>query len=256
MRGKPGDVRRRPPQVAPVPPAARLAPVVRRALAELRRGLAPPAASPAARGRPAPRWRCSTTTPSTGERPAFVRARLFRYELTTRRGAARDRRVVATAADRARSRRRWASLAAEHERRRGGAMIRGPDRAPVGRDTRGTAMPDPVADYETAASGFAERAGAVRRATSAGRRPARGGRRRTSSTTSWAAPPYYTEAWGGQVPDVPDDADRATRYTRRYRALADTCRQPGVLEQMVAVTARRRRDPGRDDVRHPTRPTR
>ena len=47
-------------------------------------------------------------------------------------------------------------------------------------------------------------------------------------------PPYYTEAWGGQVPDVADDADRADPlHARESAALADTCRQPGVLEQMV-----------------------
>ena len=35
------------------------------------------------------------------------------------------------------------------------------------------------------------------------------------------------------MPDVPEDADRATRYRARAEALADTCRQPGVLDQMV-----------------------
>ena len=32
---------------------------------------------------------------------------------------------------------------------------------------------------------------------------------------------------------MPEDADRATRYTAEFRALAAACRQPGVLEKMV-----------------------
>jgi uncharacterized protein (TIGR03086 family) len=93
-------------------------------------------------------------------------------------------------------------------------------------------MPDPVVDYETAASGFA----AVL---------ARCGDDLSMPTPceEWTVqdlvdhvmggPPYYASAWGGQAPDVPEDADRATRYVAGYRALAETCRQPGVLEQMV-----------------------
>ena len=93
-------------------------------------------------------------------------------------------------------------------------------------------MPDAVADYETAAGGFA---GVL----------AQCGDDLSMATpcAEWTAqdlvdhvlggPPYYTAAWGGQVPEVADDADRATRYTAEYRALADTCRQPGVLDQMI-----------------------
>lgn len=93
-------------------------------------------------------------------------------------------------------------------------------------------MPSQVADYETAASGFA---GVLAQCGDDLSMP--------SPCEGWSAqdvvdhvmggPPYYAEAWGGQAPDVPDDADRATRYSAGYRALADACRQPGVLEQMI-----------------------
>ena len=93
-------------------------------------------------------------------------------------------------------------------------------------------MPDAVADYETAASGFADVLAQCGDDLSM-----------PSPCEGWAAqdvvdhvmggPPYYTEAWGGTVPEVPADADRAARYGAESRALADTCRQPGVLERMV-----------------------
>jgi uncharacterized protein (TIGR03086 family) len=94
-------------------------------------------------------------------------------------------------------------------------------------------MPDPVADYETAASGFAgvlARCGDDLGMAS----PCEGWTAQDVVDHVMGGPPYYAEAWGGQVPDVPDDADRATRYTAQYQALADTCRQPGVLDKMVS----------------------
>ena len=93
-------------------------------------------------------------------------------------------------------------------------------------------MPDAVQDYETAASGFAAVLAQCGDDLSM-----------PSPCEGWAAqdvvdhvmggPPYYAKAWGGQAPEVPADADRATRYATEYRALADVCRRPGVLEQMV-----------------------
>ena len=94
-------------------------------------------------------------------------------------------------------------------------------------------MPDPVEDYETAASGFA---GVLAKCGDDLSMP--------SPCEGWTAqdvvdhvmggPAYYATAWGGQAPEVADDADRATRYSAESQALAETCRKPGVLEQMVA----------------------
>ena len=95
-------------------------------------------------------------------------------------------------------------------------------------------MPEPVADYETAASGFASVLAQCSDEDLSRPSPCEGWTAKDIVDHVTGGPPYYAEAWGGQAPDVPDDADRATRYRAGYQALADTCRQPGVLEQMVA----------------------
>ena len=93
-------------------------------------------------------------------------------------------------------------------------------------------MPDAIADYETAASSFAS---VLRQSGDDLSSP--------SPCAGWTAqdvvdhvmggPPYYTAAWGGEVPDTAEDASRADRYTAEYQALLETCRRPGVLEQMI-----------------------
>ena len=93
-------------------------------------------------------------------------------------------------------------------------------------------MPDAVADYETAASAFAgvlAKCGDDLSVPS----PCEGWTAQDVVDHVMGGPPYYTKAWGGEVPAVSDDADRAERYTAESRALADTCRKPGVLERMV-----------------------
>ncbi len=93
-------------------------------------------------------------------------------------------------------------------------------------------MPDPVDDYETAAKGFAEvlaRCGDDLSVPS----PCEGWTAQDIVDHVGGGAPYYAEAWGGEVPPIPDDADRATRYEIQARAFADTCRKPGVLEQQV-----------------------
>jgi uncharacterized protein (TIGR03086 family) len=94
-------------------------------------------------------------------------------------------------------------------------------------------MPDQVADYETAASGFAGVLAQCGDDLSMAS-PCEGWTAQDVVDHVMGGPPYYAEAWGGQAPDVPDDADRATRYTAESRALATTCRQPGVLDKMIA----------------------
>ena len=168
----------------------------------------------AARGRPPRRWRCSTTTPSTAQPPG-VRARppvpLRAHDPT---GAARDRRVVATPADRhppgADGLRPPLSTTAR--RRRDDPRAR-----PTRRSRRrgGTAMPDPVADYETAASGFADvlaqcgddlsGAVALRGMDGAGRRRPRHGRHRRTTRRRGA----------GRCPTSPTTPTWPTRYTAR-----------------------------------------
>jgi uncharacterized protein (TIGR03086 family) len=94
-------------------------------------------------------------------------------------------------------------------------------------------MPEPVADYETAASGFASVLAQCRDEDLSRPSPCEGWTAKDIVDHVTGGPPYYADAWGGQAPDVPDEADRATRYQAGYQALADTCRQPGVLDQMV-----------------------
>ena len=93
-------------------------------------------------------------------------------------------------------------------------------------------MPDQVADYETAASGFADVLAKCPDDLSMPS-PCEGWTAQDVVDHVMGGPPYYARAWGGEVPEVPADADRATRYTTEYRTLADVCRKPGVLEQKV-----------------------
>jgi uncharacterized protein (TIGR03086 family) len=93
-------------------------------------------------------------------------------------------------------------------------------------------MPDPVVDYETAASGFAEVLAQCDDDLSMPS-PCEGWSAQDVVDHVMGGPPYYAAAWGGQAPEVDAGADRATRYAAESRALADTCRQPGVLDQMV-----------------------
>ncbi len=104
-------------------------------------------------------------------------------------------------------------------------------------------MPDPVADYETAAGGFAERAGAVRRATSAWPSPCEGWTAQDIVDHVMGGTSYYTEAWGGQVPDVPDDADlrdalptAAYRAARRHVPAAGRARSDGGRHRSAAAS--------------------
>ena len=93
-------------------------------------------------------------------------------------------------------------------------------------------MPDAVADYETAAKGFTE---VLAQCPDDLGMP--------SPCEGWSAqqivdhvaggPPYYAREWGGEVPDVPAGADRATRYGTEAQALANTCRHAGVLDRVV-----------------------
>ena len=96
-------------------------------------------------------------------------------------------------------------------------MIRGPNRRTGRRAARG-GRPCPIRSWTTRRPRAASpRCWRSAKRPQRRRRRARGGRPRTSSTTSWAAPSYYTDAWGGQVPDVPDDADLPTRYATLRR---------------------------------------
>lgn len=92
-------------------------------------------------------------------------------------------------------------------------------------------MPDPVTDYETAAGGFArvlERCDDLTIPT-----PCPGWTAKELVEHVVGGTSYYTEAWGGKVPELADDIDPAARYRALAAALAETCRRPGVLEQVV-----------------------
>ena len=94
-------------------------------------------------------------------------------------------------------------------------------------------MPDPVADYETAASGFAgvlaqcgddlSDAVAVRGLDGAGRRRPRDGRHRRTTRRRGA----------GRCPTCPTTPTAPPATPRSTAPSPTTCRQPGVLEQMV-----------------------
>jgi uncharacterized protein (TIGR03086 family) len=92
-------------------------------------------------------------------------------------------------------------------------------------------MPDPVVDYETAAGGFARVLEQCDDLTVPS--PCEGWTAQDVVDHVVGGTSYYTAAWGGTVPEVSDDVDLAARYTALAAALAETCRQPGVLEQMV-----------------------
>jgi uncharacterized protein (TIGR03086 family) len=93
-------------------------------------------------------------------------------------------------------------------------------------------MPDQVADYETAASGFASVLAQCPDDLSMPS-PCEGWTAQDVVDHVTGGPPYYAKAWGGQAPEVDATADRAARYTAEHRALAEVCRRPGVLDQMV-----------------------
>ena len=98
-------------------------------------------------------------------------------------------------------------------------------------------MTDAVADYETAASGFAAVL-AQCGMTSARRRRAGLDRADVVDHVTGGAP-YYAGEWGGVVPDLPEGTDRVTRYrvearARRHLSAAGRARPDG------AVTRRRR----------------
>lgn len=94
-------------------------------------------------------------------------------------------------------------------------------------------MGDPVADYVTAARGFsrvlAQSEGRLDRAS-----PCEGWTAKDVVDHVMGGAPYYAVAWGGTAPDVPDDADLATRFDAESAALADACSRPGALDQMTS----------------------
>jgi uncharacterized protein (TIGR03086 family) len=93
-------------------------------------------------------------------------------------------------------------------------------------------MADPVDDYETAADGFAR---VLARCDD--------GLGSQSPCADWkgqdvvdhvlGGTAFFTTGFGGTAPDVDDAADLSTRYAALRAALAETCRRPGALEQMV-----------------------
>lgn len=93
-------------------------------------------------------------------------------------------------------------------------------------------MPDAVADYETAARGFAAVLAQCGDDLSAPS-PCEGWTAQDIVDHVMGGAPYYAREWGGEVPDLQEDTDRATRYRAESRAFAATCRQPGVLDRMV-----------------------
>ena len=179
-----------------VPPAPRVAAVVRGAVAELRRRLAPAAASASCSRPTAATLALFDHDPFDG-RATGVRARpavpLRAHDPT---GAAGDRRVVATPADGDPPGADGLRPPLSSDAGAASAMIAGPTDGRSGAGRGGTAMPDPVADYETAASGFAERAGAVRRATSSVPSPCEGWTAQDIVDHVMGGPPYYTARVG------------------------------------------------------------
>lgn len=92
-------------------------------------------------------------------------------------------------------------------------------------------MTDPVADYETAAAGF--RKVLAECASLDGTSPCEGWTGKDVVDHVVGGTAHFTEAFGGTVPEVPDDADLTTRYDALSAAFAAACRQPGALDQMV-----------------------
>ena len=93
-------------------------------------------------------------------------------------------------------------------------------------------MGDPVADYETAAEGFARVLAQCSGPLDADS-PCEGWKAQDVVDHVLGGTTHFTEAFGGTVPDVGEGADVATRYDALRKAFADACRQPGALDKMV-----------------------
>jgi uncharacterized protein (TIGR03086 family) len=92
-------------------------------------------------------------------------------------------------------------------------------------------MSDPVKDYVTASDGFSKvlaQAGSLDIPS-----PCEGWTAQDIVDHVVGGTSYYTEAFGGTLPEVADDAPVASRYDAFRVALADTCAQPGALERPV-----------------------
>jgi uncharacterized protein (TIGR03086 family) len=94
-------------------------------------------------------------------------------------------------------------------------------------------MSDPVEDYETAANGFAAVLAQCGDDLSAPS-PCEGWTAQHVVDHVMGGTTYYATEWGGTLPELADDAPLAARYDAGRQALADACRAPGALEQMVA----------------------
>lgn len=93
-------------------------------------------------------------------------------------------------------------------------------------------MADPIADYETAADGFArvlERCGSGLDSPS----PCEGWTAKDVVEHVFGGTATFTEALGGSPPAADGGSDLASRYSELRGALVDAARQPGVLDQMV-----------------------
>lgn len=94
-------------------------------------------------------------------------------------------------------------------------------------------MTDPIADYETAADGFSAVLARSGVDLSMGS-PCEGWTAQDIVDHVVGGTSYYAAEFGGTVPEVPGDADVVTRYDALRAALADACRRPGALDQMVS----------------------
>ncbi len=93
-------------------------------------------------------------------------------------------------------------------------------------------MSDPVQDYVTASEGFSRvlaQAGSLDVPS-----PCDGWKAQDIVDHVVGGTSYYTDAFGGTVPEIAEDAPVASRYDALRSALADTCAQPGTLERPVA----------------------
>jgi uncharacterized protein (TIGR03086 family) len=92
-------------------------------------------------------------------------------------------------------------------------------------------MADPVDDYETAADGFAQ---VLARCDDGlgSQSPCAGWTGQDVVDHVFGGTASFTTGFGGTLPDV-DAADLSARYAALRAALAETCRRPGALEQMV-----------------------
>lgn len=95
----------------------------------------------------------------------------------------------------------------------------------------GFGMTDPVADYETAADGFAA---VLAQCTSLdGKSPCEGWTSKDVIDHVFGGTAGFAEALGGSVPPADDDADLTSRYEALRNALTEASRQPGALDKMV-----------------------